>query len=50
MRKHHLRNKSGPLDWIISSDIYASFKTILDEFKTFLDFSYLSADTYDDKA
>lgn len=49
LRKHHLRPKSGPLDWIISSDIYAPFKTILDEFKTFLDFSYLQTDTCDDK-
>lgn len=42
LRKNHLRNKSGPLDWLISSDNYAPFKTILDEFNTFLDFSNLS--------
>ena len=50
LRKHHLRTKSGPLDWIMSSDIYAPFKTILDEFKIFLEFSYLSADICDDEA
>lgn len=42
LRKNNLRHKSGPLDWLISSDNYAPFKTILDEFKIFLDFSNLS--------
>ena len=42
LRKNNLRNKSGPLDWLVSDDIYAPFKTVLDEFKTFLDFSNLT--------
>ena len=41
LRDAHLRSHSGPLDWIISDDVYASFKTILDEFDVFLDFSCL---------
>ena len=49
LRKNHLRNKSGPLDWLVSSDNYAPFKTVLDEFKTFLDFSNLSIQKTEEK-
>ncbi|MBO4707920.1 MAG: hypothetical protein J5594_05145 [Elusimicrobiaceae bacterium] len=42
LRDYRLRVKSGPLDWVISEDLYAPFKTLLDEFKVFTDFSYLS--------
>jgi len=41
LRKNYLRKWSGPLDWVGSDDVYAPFKTILDEFRLFLDFSYL---------
>jgi len=41
LRKHYLRKKSGPFDWIASADVYAPFKTLVDEFRTFLDFSFL---------
>ena len=41
LKKHNLRLKAGPFDWIVSADNYAPFECILDEFNLFSDFSYL---------
>lgn len=41
LKKHNLRLKAGPFDWIVSADSYAPFQCVLDEFNLFSDFSYL---------
>lgn len=41
LKKHNLRLKARPFDWIVSANNYAPFECILDEFNLFSDFSYL---------